>query len=140
MSRIAHQLKRVETLARNRQFDGLLRRLKEAPASVMELAELSPDPWQANILRSNAARQILLCSRQAGKSTVAAGLALSTALVCPQSLVLLLSPSLRQSGELFRKVSDVHRALGNPLGTSRKSTLRLELSNGSRVVSLLAGY
>jgi len=88
------------------------------------------------VLRSDAQRMLLLASRQAGKSSVAAALALQTALLCPRSPVLLLSPSLRQSGELYRKVVDLFGALGRPMGVSAESALRLELSNGSRVVSL----
>jgi hypothetical protein len=79
---------------------------------------------------------LLLASRQAGKSSVAAALALQTALLRPRSPVLLLSPSLRQSGELYRKVVDLFGALGRPMGVSAESALRLELANGSRVVSL----
>jgi hypothetical protein len=81
-------------------------------------------------------RTLLLCSRQAGKSSVAAAVALRTALLRPASPVLLLSPSLRQSGELFRKVLDLFGALGHPMGVTAESALRLELANGSRIVSL----
>jgi len=66
---------------------------------------LDPDPWQAEVLRSNAKRILLNCSRQSGKSTITAALALHTAIFQPGSLVLCLSPTLRQSGELFRNVS-----------------------------------
>ena len=75
------------------------------PARVMTRADLPPDPWQADLPRSRAQRALLLCTRQAGKSTVTAALALHEALYRPPALVLLLSPSLRQSGELFRKVA-----------------------------------
>lgn len=50
--------------------------------------------------------------------------------------MLLLSPSLRQSAELYRKVVDLFGALGRPMGVTAESALRLELANGSRVVSL----
>jgi hypothetical protein len=79
---------------------------------------------------------LLLCCRQAGKSTTAAALSLRTALLEPASLTLLLSPSLRQSGELFRKVVDLYRRLGGPVPVAQESALRLELANGSRVISL----
>jgi hypothetical protein len=54
------------------------------------------------------------------------------------ALVLLLSPTLRQSGELFRdKVLPLLGALGWPVPPLRKpSQLELHLSNGSRIVSL----
>jgi hypothetical protein len=54
------------------------------------------------------------------------------------ALVLLFSPTQRQSDELFKKVTDLYRALGRPIPTTqpRDSTRRLELANGSRVLSL----
>jgi hypothetical protein len=79
---------------------------------------------------------LLLASRQSGKSTVAAAVSLQVALLEASSLVLLLSPSLRQSGELFRKVVELYRALGRPVATVMESALRLELANDSRIVSL----
>jgi hypothetical protein len=81
---------------------------------------------------------LLLASRQSGKSQTCAGLALLTALTEPGSLVLLLSPSLRQSGELFRKVTDLWYRLGRPVANAkpRENATRLELSNGSRIESL----
>ena len=59
-------------------------------------------------------RILLLTSRQAGKSAAAAALALCEALLVPGSLVLLLSPSERQSGELQAKVFDYYDALACP--------------------------
>jgi hypothetical protein len=97
---------------------------------------MTPDPWQQEQLQSSASRMLLLCSRQAGKSTVAAALALRVALLRPRSPVLLLSPSQRQSGELYRKILDLFRAVGRPVGVVAESALRLELANGSRIVSL----
>jgi hypothetical protein len=79
----------------------------------------------------------LLCSRQSGKSQTAAALALQAALLEPPSLVLLLSPTLRQSGELFRdKVKRLYYSLGRPVPTVQESALTMELANGSRIVSL----
>jgi hypothetical protein len=80
---------------------------------------------------------LLLCSRQSGKSQTAAALALREALLHPRALVLLLSPTLRQSGELFRdKVKRLYNAMGRPVATRQESTLSMELANGSRVISL----
>ena len=110
--------------------------IRRDPANLMTRAGLTPDPWQTRLLRSRSRRVSLLCSRQAGKSTVAAALALKHALLRPNSLVLLLSPSLRQSEEAFRKVTGLYRALGRPLATEQESALRLEFVNHSRVVAL----
>src|SRR4030095_146743 len=81
------------------------------PALLMKQAGLTPDPRQRDFLQSEAKRQLLLCSRQSGKSTCTGTLALHTAIYSAPALVLLLSPSLRQSQELFRKVLDVYRTL-----------------------------
>src|SRR3954470_23095302 len=70
-----------------------------------------PDPWQEQVLQSGGKRMLLNCSRQSGKSTTAAVLALHQALYVRRSLVLLVSRSLRQSGELFKKVQDLLRLL-----------------------------
>jgi hypothetical protein len=97
-----------------------------------------PDPWQERLLRHPAPQTLLNCSRQCGKSTAAAALALVELLTVPGALVLLLSPSLRQSAELFRKVLDLYGALGRPVPTlhPRDNSLKLELANGSRCLSL----
>jgi hypothetical protein len=122
--------------ARARGNASTLDLLRREPSQIMLRAGQEPDPWQAGVLESDAERVLLLCSRQAGKSSVAAALAVKTALQQPRSPVLLLSPTLRQSGELFRKILDLFNALGRPVGVASESALKLELTNGSRVVSL----
>jgi hypothetical protein len=94
------------------------------------------DPWQRDVLRSDTDRLLMNCARQTGKSTVAALLALHRVLYRPGTLALLLSPSLRQSSELFRKAADFYQRLDAPVLTIRESALRMELGNGSRVISL----
>jgi hypothetical protein len=79
----------------------------------------------------------MLCCRQAGKSTASAALALKTALLEPGSLTLLLSPTLRQSGELFRdKFLRNYNAINRPVPAVRETALSIELANGARVLSL----
>lgn len=106
------------------------------PALLMRHAGLTPDPWQAAVLRAEAKRMLLNCSRQSGKSLVSAVLALHAALYSPPALVLLLSRALRQSQELFRKVLDVYRTGGETLPPEAESALRLELMNGSRILAM----
>jgi hypothetical protein len=53
---------------------------------------MEPDPWQADLLCSDADRELVLCSRQAGKSTTVGALALNTAFFDP-GLVLLVAPA-----------------------------------------------
>jgi hypothetical protein len=79
----------------------------------------------------------MLITRQGGKSLTAAALALREALLHPPALVLLLSPGLRQSGELFRaKVRRLFKWLGRPVGTVQETQLTMELTNGSRIIAL----
>ncbi len=101
-------------------------------------AGIVPDQWQSDLLRSDAKEMILLCSRQSGKSTISSVLGLHTAIYQPNSLVLLLSPSLRQSQELFRKLKDCYNAVASDALPKiiEESALRLEFENGSRVVAL----
>ena len=106
------------------------------PVELARAAGIEPDPWQARLLRSTAPRTLLNCSRQSGKSSMAAILALHTALYCPGSLTLLVSRAERQSGELFKKVTALYRALGRPVDAESESALQLELENGSRIVAL----
>ena len=106
------------------------------PCVLAERAGIIPDDWQATVLRSTAARVLLLCSRQAGKSTITAVLAVHTALYEAGALVLILSPSLRQSSETFKKCTSVYGALGRPVPPESESGLQLALENGSRIVSL----
>jgi hypothetical protein len=106
------------------------------PDQVMVRAHLTPDAWQHQVLASPMAQILLLCSRQAGKSTVASALAVRAAMLQPNALILVLSPSLRQSGELFRKVLAHFNSLGRPITVRNESALRIEFANGSRVISL----
>lgn len=99
---------------------------------------ITPDPWQADVLRSPSNRLLLNCSRQSGKSTTTAILGLHEALFRPDSLILLLSPSLRQSSELFRTVARCYGATGATVPSTAETALRLELTNGSRIISLPA--
>jgi terminase large subunit-like protein len=95
-----------------------------------------PDAWQARVLRSSSDRLLLNCCRQSGKSTTAALLAVWTAVYEPGSLILLLSPSLRQSTELFKKSLVIYRALGRPVLAETENLLSIQLENSSRLLSL----
>jgi predicted phage terminase large subunit-like protein len=95
-----------------------------------------PDPWQRDLLISTDERVILNCSRQSGKSTAVAILALHHALTTPSSVVLIISPSLRQSELLFEKIGAFYRQLGRPGGSDAHSATTLKLRNGSRILAL----
>jgi hypothetical protein len=106
------------------------------PVELAVATGVSPDPWQAHLLRSAESRVLLNCCRQAGKSTMAAMIAVHAAVFQPDSLVLLLSPSLRQSQELFKKALRCYQTIDGSAPSTTESALRLELENGSRIVSL----
>ncbi len=97
---------------------------------------IQPDAWQRDVLRSPSRRILLNCSRQSGKSTIAAVMALHRALFQPSSLVLIVSPSLRQSTEMYRKVIGLIRSLPKPPDMREDTKTSCTLANGSRIISL----
>ena len=80
-------------------------------------------------------RGILNCSRQWGKSTVAAAKAVHRAYSEPGSLTLLLTPSGRQSG-FIRKAKEFVRRLGIPVKGDGDNKASIAFPNGSRIVGL----
>ncbi len=105
-------------------------------AFAVERLKFEPDPWQADVLRLGDKNTLLCCSRQAGKSTTTAIIALHTALYQPGALVLLGSPSQRQSQELFTKIMDFFKALDHRPRLDEDNKTGCTLANGSRIVSL----
>lgn len=96
----------------------------------------NPDPWQEEFLSTNARRVICTAGRQTGKSACSSILALHRALYFGGSTIVVVSPSLRQSQLLFRKILDGWHRLGKPVGAETENKLSLELGNGSLIVSL----
>jgi hypothetical protein len=129
------QLKREISRLRERRVP----RRQDIPAGRAEFADalgLAPDDWQLKLLRSDAPRVILNCSRQSGKSTMAGILALHRALTSAGSLVLILAPAERQAKELFSKVAEAYGALGHAIPAESYRKLGMELANGSRIEAL----
>lgn len=112
-----------------------LKKLREDPDAVMTLAGFRPDPFQTRLLRSSSPRTLLVASRQSGKSQVAAAIAVREVLL-GGGLVLLVSPSLRQSTELFRKCLDLLHSLSFPVSPTSESMTRIEFCHGGRLVCL----
>jgi len=71
-----------------------------------------------------------------GKSTAAAVCALNSAIYQAPSTIVLISPSLRQSVELFRTFHALYARLTGRPAAQYETLARLELENGSRIVSL----
>lgn len=104
-----------------------------------EQVDLTPDPWQEQLLRSQSKRILINASRQSGKSQMSAVIGLHTAIYESDSPVLILSPSQRQSAECFKKVLNVYRSLEYlppDAESDAESALRLELKNRSRIIAL----
>jgi len=106
------------------------------PVEFSRYIGIEPDEWQADVLRYEGKRLLLNCSRQSGKSTTTAIKGLHTAIYRPRSLILLVSPSLRQSQELFRKVKDGFDIMEARPGLLEDNKLSMQLVNGSRIISL----
>jgi len=104
-------------------------------AFVQDRLKFEPDPWQARLLRSCAPWILLNCCRQSGKSTTMAAVALHTAIYDP-GLILLVSPSLRQSKELFTKVIGFLKDLEPAEVLEEDNKSSCTLANSARVVSL----
>jgi hypothetical protein len=97
---------------------------------------IEPDHRQAELLNSTALRILMLCSRQWGKSTVAALMATHELIYFPGSTVIAVSPSLSQSQELFKKINLFWQKVPGAPEAVQASLTRLELANGSRLIAL----
>jgi len=93
------------------------------------------DDWQARLMRERPRRALLCCARQSGKTLVTCLMAIWQALYEP-GLILILSPSLRQSGECFRNLMLLYDKLRGVPELRQESILRCELANESRIISL----
>lgn len=114
----------------------LLHRLDPVAFARDRLA-FDPAPYQAAVMRARAARSIRVWARQTGKSTTAAAEAVHEAVARPGSLVLVVSPSQRQSGETHRKILDFLDRLddrGDVVDEESRTTMTA--TNGSRIVAL----
>jgi len=106
------------------------------PVSFALACGVTPDLYQAEVLRSDSKRQILKWARQSGKTEVVALKALHTALFNSGSVVLLASPSQRQSAELLLRIKNLHGKIDGAQQPDTESVLRIEFANGSRVIAL----
>ena len=97
---------------------------------------IDPDRVQADVLASTSRRLLINCCRQWGKSTVTALVALHEALYQAPAMVVLVSPSQPQSTELFTKIHRAWERLSGAPEARQESLTRMELANGSRIVSL----
>ncbi len=107
------------------------------PAYLAEVEGLGPRPvWDVAVPGKGWLVAQGIQAHNCGKAEAAAALALREALLVPGALVLLLSPSERQSGELQAKVFEHYDALGGPVPARKRTELQLHLVNRSRIIAL----
>ena len=107
------------------------------PCLIMTASGMTPDDWQSKLIRDEDDWWLLLCTRQGGKTQGISALALATALNRKGALVLILTPSERQSKEVLRCVSQYYLALfGVPFRSDAITALKIELPNNSRIIAL----
>src|SRR5712692_7667223 len=106
----------------------------DAVAFAREKLGFDPDEKQMAMLRGGK-RGILNCTRQWGKSTVAAAKAVHQAWSEPESLTVVVSPSARQSAEL-RKAEGFARRLGIKPRGDGANEISMAFPNGSRIIGL----
>ena len=97
---------------------------------------IEPDAKQRQVLGSLKRRGILNCTRQWGKSTIAAARAVYEGWSRKGSLTLVVSPSGRQSGEFVRKAAEFARRLGIEPKGDGDNEISLLFPNGSRIIGL----
>jgi terminase large subunit-like protein len=122
-------LKALEALVR-------MRELRDNPILFARTLGYNPDDWQAEFLESVARYTLLLASRQGGKSETTSLKVLHRALFRPKSLIVIVSPGVRQSGLIFNQILswlNIYMPLRD-LPEENKTTL--EFPNDSRIVAL----
>ena len=112
------------------------REATDAAAWVREKLGFEPDARQTLVLVGEGKRGLLNCTRQWGKSTVTAAMAVHEALTRTQSLTLVVSPTARQSGEFVRKAAEFLKRLSIRRKGDGDNEISLALPNGSRIVGL----
>jgi Phage terminase-like protein, large subunit len=96
---------------------------------------IEPAPWQAEVLRGKARRELILVNRQGGKSTVV-GAKCAHGLMYEPGLYLIIAPTLRQSKLLFRKARAILRRIKGGPRIVKDNDTELELENGAQLVAL----
>src|SRR5436309_441865 len=104
-------------------------------AFARERLGFSPDEKQELVLRGGR-RGIVNCTRQWGKSTVTAAKAVHRADTEAGSLILVVTPCARQSGEFLRKAEAFARRLGMRVRGDGDNEISIAFPNGSRIVGL----
>ena len=106
---------------------------EKASEFVNETLGVALDPWQAEFVDDPGQRKALLGARQCGKSTAVAGMVVHRMLTRPETKVVVVAASGRQSGLLVEKCKWMLRQLGIHRFEAGGS---VALGNGSTLVGL----
>jgi hypothetical protein len=122
---------RTQTVSLGRDFARAL-----DPVLLARDCDINPDPVQAGLLTTTSRKVLVNCCRQWGKSTTTGLIALHEALYQAPAMIILVSPSQPQSTELFKKIHGFWQRLPGAPKANQESLTRMELANGSRILSL----
>jgi len=104
--------------------------------------ESHPFEYQKEFLRSKKRRRVFVAGRQVGKSVTLSWLALWKAVMFPDSVILVFSPSNRQSIEFLNQKlkGEIRQWIDSPKewGIIHETKSSLHFSNGSRIMALPA--
>jgi phage FluMu gp28-like protein len=135
--RLDKRLKETEDIARNllrQKFEGL----SDSPIAFAEkILRIKPFPYQAKLLEDKSKRIVACMGRQTGKTTTIAMKAIYFADTNPRVLVLITSPSLRQSMIMFDRIASFvfsSAYLRNKVVRATRTLIHFE--NGSRIIAL----
>lgn len=95
------------------------------------------DGWQRDVIRSRVPNVVLCCTRQAGKSTIAALKAAHLALHKPNAMVLIVSKKEEQAKNVFDLVERMIAAAEKSAGATAReedNKTSIRLANKSRIV------
>ena len=95
-----------------------------------------PDAQQIRVLESTSKNLIMNCTRQWGKSTITAAKAVYLASTVPETLIVAVSPSLRQTAEFVRKAEVFVSRMGIKPKGDGTNEVSIQFANGSRLVGL----
>lgn len=110
--------------------------LKFKPATIIPASKLDFDRVQADIITAYARgdrRLLMKTTRQYGKSTTAALLALYQALIFPKSTILIFSIGLEEAKEVLFRLKELLSSMPIIFPTLGDSKTELHLYNGSRI-------
>ena len=101
---------------------------------VRDVLHVEPDPWQVKALDAGPGEDMIVAGRQSGKSAAASWVAAHALTHLDEATAIAVSPSLRQSGEIVRKVAAALDTAGTKLIT--RNAFSLETQARSRLIAV----